>query len=132
MANPVCTQASLIEGGKCFKNFDSHSRKALKVYFMAKQLAAIGGTDYTLGHDGTLNTTAQGYCGLLPDRDLMAVAWIVIEYNNAVEAGASVSADPQTLADEIKCLEDFPDWKLTLMELLLRCELGRSSPYPQP
>lgn len=131
MANPVCSQSSLITGGACLKNFNLHERRALKVYLMSKQLAAIGGTAYTLGPAGTLNTAAQGYCGLLQERDALAVSWLVIEKNNAVEAGATISSSNATLADEIKCLNNFPDWKLTLMELLLRCELGRAQAYPQ-
>lgn len=128
MANPTCTQASLIEGGKCFNNLDSQSRKALKVYAMMQQLTSIGGTAYTAT---TLNTAATEFCGLQADRNLLNLAWIVIEVNNAREAGATISEDIQTIAEEIKCLKNFPEWKLTLMELLLRCELGRAEGYPQ-
>ena len=128
MANPTCTQQSLIDGGKCFRNLDSHSRKALKVYAMMQQLTAIGGTAYTAA---TLNTAATEYCGLNADRDLINVAWLVIEVNNAREAGATISEDIQVIAEAIKCLENYPDWKLMLMELLLRCELGRAESYPQ-
>jgi hypothetical protein len=129
MANPTCTRDTLITGGKCIKNFDLHRRKALKVYAMAQQLAAIGGTDYTTFTDGTLNEAANAF--RLLNLDEMAVSWIVLEINNAVEAGATISADPQTLATEIQPLAAYPDWKLKLMELLLRCELGRAESYPQ-
>lgn len=131
MPNPVCTQASLISGGACYKELDLHRRKALKVYLMALQLAAIGGTDYTDFTDDTLNEAATAYCGLLKDRDALAVAWLVIEANNAEEAGATVPSDIQDIAEAIKCLKNYPDWKLQLMELLLRCELGRAEDYPQ-
>jgi hypothetical protein len=131
MANPTCDQSSLITGGKCYKNFNSHDRKALKVYLMSLQLSAIGGTDYTDFSDGTLNAAATEYCGLLEDRDALAVSWLVIEANNAAEAGAVVPSDINDVAAAIKCLKNFPDWKLQLMELLLRCQLGRADSYPQ-
>lgn len=131
MANPTCTQATLIEGGKCLKTLDLHRRKAFKVYAMAKQLDAIGGTDYTDFTDGTLNEAATAYCGLLADRDALAVAWLVIESNNATAAGATIPSDIQDIATAIKCLANFPDFKLLTMELLLRCELGRAKAYPQ-
>ena len=98
---------------------------------MSRQLAAIGGTDYTLTGDGTLNAAATEYCGFLADRDALAVAWLTIESNNATEAGATIPSTIDEIATEIKCLAQFPDWKLMLMELLLRCELGRAESYPQ-
>jgi len=98
---------------------------------MAKQLAAIGGTDFTDFTDETLNAATTEYCGLLADRDALAVAWLTIEYNNAVEAGATIPSDIDDVAAAIKCLKNFPDWKLQLMEVLLRCQLGRSESYPQ-
>lgn len=121
---PECGQQLLIDGGKCFRNLDSQSRRALKVYAMMQQLAAIGGTAYT---EATLNAAATEYCGLNADRDLINLAWIVIEVNNAREAGATISEDIQAIAEAIKCLKNYPAWKLTLMELLLRCELGQSA-----
>ncbi len=131
MANPVCTLSSLIDAGACITQFDRHRRKALKVFFMSRQLAAIGGTNYTLGPSGTLNTASNEYCALSSNPDQINVAWITIEMNNAQEAGAAIDTDVQDLAASIKCLEQFPDWKLQLMELLLRCELGRADSYPQ-
>ncbi len=131
MANPVCGAQSLIDGGKCLKQLDRHRRRAAKVYFMSLQLAAIGGTAYTLGPAGTLNTAATAYCGLLTDRDMINVAWLVIESRNAAEAGATVPSTIDGIATAIKCLDTFPDWKLDQMELLLRCQLGRADGYPQ-
>lgn len=131
MANPVCTQTTLVEGGNCISIFDAHRLKALKVYVMSRQLAAIGGTNYTLTSTGTLNEAATAFCGLQADRKLLNRAWTVIEINNAREAGATISEDPDVLAENIECLENFPDWKLNLMELLLRCQLGRADGYPQ-
>lgn len=124
---PECTVATFTEGGKCLKQLDRHRRQAFKVYSMSQQLAAIGGTAYTLGPDGTLNTAATAYCGLMADRDIMNVAWLVIESNNATAAGATIPSTIDGIATAIKCLETFPRWKLDLMELLLRCELGQSA-----
>jgi len=131
VANPNCELSSLIDAGVCIKEFDRHRRKALKVFFMSRQLAAIGGTNYTLGPSGTLNTAAVEYCALSSNPDQLNVAWITLEMNNALEAGATFETDKNSLSEEIRCLEQFPDWKLLLMELLLRCQLGRADSYPQ-
>jgi hypothetical protein len=102
---------------------------ARKIWFMAKHLAAIGGTDYT-SDIATLRSDANALtCGMSPDD--MATAAAVVEYNNAVAAGASVSSTPSALASDVKCLDDQPDHALEQMELLLRCKLGRAQGYPQ-
>lgn len=131
MANPICTLASLTSGGACYKNLKSTRRQALKVYLMAKQLAANGGTDYTagLGPSGSLNSAAAAYDRMTSDQ--LDVAFVTIESNNATSAGATISSNIQTLASEIACLDNFDMETLRRMELLLRCELGRGADYPQ-
>lgn len=129
MANPTCTRASFITGGACFKQFHAQRRHALKLFFMSQQLAAIGGTAYTLGPAGTLNTAAAAYSTM--NEEERDVARLVIEYNNAVEAGASITATQAALATSIACLENFTEPQLEAMELVLRCELGRAKAYPQ-
>lgn len=104
---------------------------ALEVYYKAKQLAAIGGTDYTagLGPDGSLNTAAVEFKTM--NEFEVELAHLVIDKNNAVAAGATISSDIQTLMSEIKCLKNFDVPTLERMNLLLDCKLGRSKAYPQ-
>lgn len=124
---PTCTRATLISGAACLngKVLSSHEKQARKVWFMLSQLAAVGGTDYSADIEG-LNTAADSLtCGMQPD-DLDS-AELVIELNNATAAGASIESDKSALADDVKCLEDFPPHVLKRMELLLRCALGEAA-----
>lgn len=92
------------------------------VWFMALELAAIGGTDYTADL-ATLNADADDLtCGMQPD-DLDS-AKLAIAYNNAVAAGATVETDKNALAEDVKCLAQYPPHVLRNMELLLMCQLG--------
>lgn len=129
MSNPTCTRASFISSGACLKQFHATRRHALKVYLMSLQLTAIGGTAYTLGPAGTLNTAAAAYSTM--NEEERDVARLVIESNNATAAGASVPATNVLLAAAIACLDNFTEPQLEAMELVLRCELGRAKAYPQ-
>lgn len=134
MANPTCTRDTLKSGAACLggKVRDTHKARVLKVWFMAKQLAALGTTDYTASAATlkTMSDDANGItCGL--DSDAIRAAELVIEYNNAVAAGATVSTAPSTLASDVACLNNYDNKMLDKMELLLRCKLGRGKAYPQ-
>lgn len=123
--------SNFISAAACFQNLDASEQKALMVYLKVKELAALGGTDYTaqLGHSGTLNTAAAAYKTM---KDWQVnLALLVIEQDNANSAGAEISTNIQTLMDEIKCLNDFPDATLDRMDLLLTCLLGRHAALPQ-
>ena len=124
---PTCTRDTLISSAACLngKVLSSQQKQARKVWFMAKQLAAVGGEDYTADL-AALNTDADTLtCGMQPD-DLDS-SELVIEYNNAVAAGASVNTNKDSLAADVKCLEDYPPHVLRHMELLLRCALGEAA-----
>jgi hypothetical protein len=131
MANPTCTKATLISAGACLsgKLLSEHDRKVLQVWFMAKQLAAIGGTNYTADLETLASDSNSLTCGFQPDD--MATSELVIEKNNAVSAGASISSDKDTLAGDVKCLDNYSDFALNQMILNLRCKLGRGKAYPQ-
>lgn len=127
---PTCTRATLISGAACFREpvLSLHEQQTRKVYFDLLQLAAIGGTDYsaaiaTLAVDANTLT-----CGFQPsDFDGSAM---VIKYNNAVSAGASVPTG-QSLAAAVKCLKNYSAFQLKQMQTLLDCQLGRAKSYPQ-
>lgn len=124
---PTCTRDTLISGAACLNgnSLSDPQRQARKVWFMAKQLAAVGGTDYTADID-SLNTAANGLtCGMSLDDFKSSEA--VIELNNAVAAGASVNTDKDSLANDVKCLENYSALSLKQMELLLRCALGEAA-----
>ena len=100
------------------------------VYFMAAELAALGGTDYTreLGPDGSLAPASACNAELTPyQRDL---ARLLIAQNNAADAGAVLPEDA-ALPDEIACLALQPPAMLDSMELTLLCLLGRHAAWPQ-
>lgn len=123
--------SNFISESACFQNLNETQQKALMVYLKAKELAELGGTDYTaqLGHSGTLNTAAAAY-NTMADWQV-ELAHLVIQQDNANSAGAAISTNIQTLMDEIKCLEDFSNSTLDRMDLLLTCQLGRHAAYPQ-
>lgn len=131
MANPTCTQDSLIAVAACFKCMDSHQRQALMVYLKVLELAAIGGEDYTgeMGHGGALNTDSAAFKVANSDeRNLMRLA---ILSNNADAAGAEVPTTANALIAEFDCLLCFDENALDRMDLLLTCQLGVHKSYPQ-
>lgn len=129
MANPTCTRASLIDGGKCFANLNKKQKKAALIYFMAQELAAIGGTSYTLTAQGTLVTAAKQYLRFMPNN--FENSQLVIAYNNAVAAGATPASTQATLQTAIACVENQGPLMMECMLLELLCELGRHKAYPQ-
>lgn len=134
MARPtetVCLRSNFATANPCYKVLTPHERRALAVYFMVQELAALGGTDYLaeLGPDGTLNTAATAYKTMnLVERQ---VARLVILADNVDSAGATPPATKVQMADAIKCLKNFTVDDLDRMELLLMCLLGRHAAMPQ-
>ena len=139
MANPTCSVATLLTNVPCFNaaTLNAKQRLAFMIWFAAKELAVIGGTDYT----AVINSTAAG--GLLAaetailktmnDAELETVM-LNIYYKNAVSAGASVSSNPSTLAASTSALcngngTTIADMKRMLIEL--NCQLGRHKNYTQ-
>lgn len=132
MSNPTCTAATLNDNAACYHNgiLNPAQQWALLVYGQVLELAAIGGTDYT----AVLKTTLQTDTACPPmDDDAMLAALLVIQFNNATAAGASV---PDTLADKMAaatCLQYVPGGveRLKRIALLLTCKLGVHKDYVQ-
>jgi hypothetical protein len=135
MANPTCTVAQFTSSAiaPCLKKFDRTERLSLLIYFNALELAAIGGTNYNaqLGHAGTLMTSAECYKQELSKQNpvvIPSIPYLVIAYNNAINAGASVATD---LTAAIACNKDFTLQQKAAQALLLACSLGSHKAYPQ-
>ncbi len=131
MANPTCTRDSLISGAACYREpvISKHDQDARLVYLKVLELQAIGGTDYRSAVNTLFVDANTLSCGFQPgDFDGAAV---VIAANNATAAGASVPSTRATLADAVKCFENFTDFQLKQAKLLLDCKLGVSKAYPQ-
>lgn len=101
------------------------------VYFMVLELAALGGEDYTteLGPAGTLADDSK--CNLTLDPTQQALALLLINQNNATDAGATVPSTKSDLAAAIACLQDQPPAMLEAMYLTVFCQLGRHAAFPQ-
>lgn len=127
----ACTRATFTEDVACLKTFNSHQRRALMVYFMVLELAALGGEDYTaeLGPAGTLADDSK--CNLTLDPTQQALALLLINQNNATDAGATVPSTKSDLAAAIACLQDQPPAMLEAMYLTVFCQLGRHAAFPQ-
>jgi hypothetical protein len=133
MAAPTCTTAGFQSGAACFKPFSRSGRLSLLIYFNAIELAAIGGTNYTaqLGHSGTLMSASE--CFLLLDNPVVipSLPYLVIAYNNAVNAGGAPASTKAALSAAIACNIDFTFAQRAAQLLLLQCSLGSHKAYPQ-
>lgn len=133
MANPTCGYAHFGAETSCFKSFNREERKSLLIYFYAKELAAIGGKDYTaqLGHSGTLSADSECYKRL--DNPSCPPSLILLDIASyaAVNAGATVASTKDALATAIACNKDFPPVDKDAQILWLICNLGQHKSYPQ-
>jgi hypothetical protein len=134
MARPsatACTRATFTDDVGCLRVFNLQQRKALLVYFNVLELAALGGEDYTnqLGPDGSLVQDSK--CDATLDPEAKQLAALLINQNNASDAGADVPTDPNELMAAIACLQNQPPNMLDAMALHLQCLLGRHAAYPQ-
>lgn len=128
MATPTCTEASFETGGACFQNMNQSQRMAAILYFNSLELAANGGTSYTLGVNGTLLNAAKDYNRMSEDQ--IQVAMVTIAYNNAVSAGGVPASAIQALQEQIKCIELFGPRMMQQMKLVLECQLGKHAAPP--
>lgn len=134
MARPsetACTRDTFTEDVGCLQNFNSNERKALMIYFNVLELAALGGEDYTgeLGPDGALVEDSACNNTLNPYQKELAL--LLVNQNNASDAGATVPSTNSGLAEAIACLKNQPPAMLDAMLLLVQCQLGRHAAYPQ-
>lgn len=132
----ACLVSTYISDSACFKAMTPHDQKALILYLKVKELAALGGTDYTreLGNGGSLVTAAACVKNQLLNNFGplgMNMALFSINQDNANSSGAAISTDIQTLATEIECLKDFDPTTLDAMDIVITCLLGRHAAWPQ-
>ena len=130
MANPTFSKASLGQDFLKGQEINRLQRMRFDIWFMVKELAQIGGTNYesTLGTTlvSDANTVLEGF-----DRDQVDAGFASVDYNNAVASGASVSSDPSALALSTRVLKDIPEDKLVKIKLMLKCKLGVHKAYVQ-
>ena len=134
MANPVCTNSTL--NLACFKGqlLSRKARQAFRIWYMANELARLGGTDYRLvlstGTGSLLDAATQQFDKY--SMDDMDAALTAIMFNNAIASGASVSSSPNTTVPNIRHLVNNVDSNTaTKMEILLACQLGVHKTRPQ-
>jgi hypothetical protein len=129
---PTCVNGNLLVlNNPCLsaKVLTQRQLDSLRIWFMAKELAANGGTNYTAVLASTLLTDSNSYAqNLKPDQRVTAS--LVIDKSNATTAGASIASDPDELMASIAPLSKATDAQLEAMTLLLKCKLGahRSPP----
>lgn len=131
MANPQCDRSTLFSTNPSFglAGLDDNQFKAAVIYFLSNELSVIGGTDYTNQFTGTLVADATEFIGQA-DPNQFKIGLLQILYNNAVNAGATVSSDPSTINAATRCcLQSSP--LMDAMILLLLCKLGYHADYPQ-
>jgi hypothetical protein len=131
LSNPTCNIATLVVANPCLggASLTIHNQKAAAIYFMAKELAAIGGTNYNSTLSTTLVDDAVQF-GRTMSLDDQITAELGILSQNAVAAGATVATDPNQLMLAIACLKNCPI-ELNILRLLLMCKLGVHKSYPQ-
>lgn len=118
----TCTQEGLIsEASAKFTNLTKQQRRALMVYMLIQELAALGGTDYSADFL-QLQEDVKPFSAMREDQ--IEGALIQIFKENAVEAGATIPDDINDLMEAIKCIECARPSDLELILLLLTCQLG--------
>lgn len=123
---PTCTRASFVANSVCYQQFNRHQRISIKIYLNALELAAVGGTNYTLGSGGTLETASVCLQNLPGQENCPPSIYdLLIANNNAVAAGASPAETQTLLATAIQCNQNFPESDLYAQLLQLQCELGK-------
>lgn len=121
-----CTREYFASAGACYQLLtQDRQRLAFRVWLEILQLAAVGGTDYSANIKG-LNEAAK--CLNIENPEQRQVADIVIDAQNATDAGADVPTDMTDVMADIACLQNYTDQQLDSMYRLLRCELGPAAP----
>lgn len=123
---PVCTADSIITGQACFKPFASEELKSILIYLNAVELQAIGGTNYLeeLGSGGNLMDDAACFIKLNIETYIPPLEYLVIAFNNAVNAGGEPVSSRTALAAVIACNKNFTPGQKDAQLLWLTCQLG--------
>lgn len=123
---PTCTNVNTaLLAYPCLtgKVLSQHERDALRIWFMASELAINGGTDYTSALATTLLTAADTYVQLATDPQLETVE-LAIHAANATSSGATLSTNYDTLMGSIAPLAKASPAQLRDITLYLLCALG--------
>jgi len=130
---PVCTNDSIFTGQACFIPFaGSEDLKSILIYLNAVELAAVGGTNYLdeLGSGGALMDDATCFLNLDLQTCLPPIPYLVIAYNNALNAGGAPVSSRTDLAAVIACNKNFTPGQHDAQLLWLACQLGYHTGLP--
>lgn len=121
-----CTRQFFASAGACYQLLtQDRQRLAFRVRLKMLELAAVGGTDYSADVKA-LNEAAK--CLNIENPEHRQVADIVIDAQNATDAGADVPTDMTDVMASIVCLQNYTEQQLDSFYRLLRCELGPAAP----
>lgn len=114
-----CSTDSLINSAKCINCFSKTEKQAALVYWLAQELKASGGTDYT--NLGTLESATA--CFKCEPTFMLDSFDVVIAQDAATAAGATTLTTTQLRA-AIKCMVCTDPKFLRTAETFLRCKLA--------
>lgn len=117
---PTCNTDSLIASCSQFTNISPKNLQAQIVYVLMLELAALGGTSYTL--DSLNQTSGTALIGM--DTPKLIAAELALDINNATAAGASVPGFQDRMT-QIACFMALDDQTLLRMKTFLLCQLGK-------
>lgn len=124
---PKCTTAAL--NIACFKGgvLSRLQRKAFRIWYLTNELATNGGANFV--NALTAGTSSLRYAAKQSfdhwSRDEVDMGFLSIDYNNAVTAGAVVSAVPSQVTPKVSAiLNNVPEDDMDKMILYLECALG--------
>ena len=99
-----CDVNGLLQASSCFmdKCMSDGDRKAIMIYARIKNLAALGGTDYSANLAGLMQDSATWR--KRAEDELRAIA-VYITLENAINDGASINLNVNSLSTAAKCLK---------------------------
>ena len=131
MPPPVTNVDTLLNASGCYsgQTLGLADQKTLIIYLMAVQLAAVGGTNYVGVFDTTLLSDSVCWTNKQPAE--LTQLELEIQYNNAVNAGGSVSTDVSTQLAQVCRLRNAQLSQLDGIILYLQASLGYAKTFPQ-
>jgi hypothetical protein len=120
---PTCT-ISALTNNDCFQFpcIGGKRQKMVMAYLNAKELAAVGGTNY-LANKSTLLIASAGLQSLSGER--LNAALLGINRANAIAAGASIPSNVNAIVTAASFFQGIPEDTLDRMLVVLACQLGR-------
>jgi hypothetical protein len=117
----TCTREAFLAASTNYQTpaISQRQRKGIQIRLLIKELAALGGPDYTSDFE-TLNQAIAELRGINSEQQAAALTQVYAE--NAAEAGAEVGTVNELL-DESKCYICTQD-DIDLFLLYLTCQLG--------